>query len=380
MSQAPRRRQTNSTPIAPPDDPAALAARHRAPSARCHDGGVRRLGDADRLPVRNDRGASRLPSSGGDVRRVAPRNGAGRGFRCVRAPATDPDQRPRTRSNLVVPSTRTSSTHTTRRSSTTSSCGGMPGPATCSTSCRTLRTRAGCGPRSAGSTPRTLEPSSPSRVPRRANLVDGGLPGGSSGRPVPRRHVFVERGLLCRRRHRLHRRGRYRDRGAERRTPGHSGGRWRPPGSPRPASVPATPCDWRRRFRCTATNSGRGSPRSRPGWDGSWRGTNRSSSAGTPRSPSANVGIDRRLVGIATEGRRPSRAELPVLAGRSPVGVVTSGNFSPGARSRHRAGVPAPGHRRRHSGHDRRPRQGTLRDRRPHPVRHPLTPRPHHER
>ncbi len=40
-------------------------------------------------------------------------------------------------------------------------------------------------------------------------------------------------------------------------------------------------------------------------------------------------GIDRRLVGIATEGRRPARAECAVLHRRSAVGVVTSGNFSP---------------------------------------------------
>jgi aminomethyltransferase len=40
-------------------------------------------------------------------------------------------------------------------------------------------------------------------------------------------------------------------------------------------------------------------------------------------------GIGRRLVGIATEGRRPSRAGCPVLVDGSPAGVVTSGNFSP---------------------------------------------------
>ena len=40
-------------------------------------------------------------------------------------------------------------------------------------------------------------------------------------------------------------------------------------------------------------------------------------------------GLDRILRGIATEGRRPPRAECEVLAGGRPVGVVTSGNFSP---------------------------------------------------
>jgi aminomethyltransferase len=40
-------------------------------------------------------------------------------------------------------------------------------------------------------------------------------------------------------------------------------------------------------------------------------------------------GVDRTLVGIATEGRRPPRAECAVLVGGESVGVVTSGNFSP---------------------------------------------------
>jgi aminomethyltransferase len=35
------------------------------------------------------------------------------------------------------------------------------------------------------------------------------------------------------------------------------------------------------------------------------------------------------LRGLATEGRRPPRAEQAVLRGRSTVGEVTSGNFSP---------------------------------------------------
>jgi aminomethyltransferase len=40
-------------------------------------------------------------------------------------------------------------------------------------------------------------------------------------------------------------------------------------------------------------------------------------------------GIDRHLVGIATEGRRPPRADCPVVGDGEVVGVVTSGNFSP---------------------------------------------------
>jgi aminomethyltransferase len=40
-------------------------------------------------------------------------------------------------------------------------------------------------------------------------------------------------------------------------------------------------------------------------------------------------GVSRRLGGLATEGRRPPRAEQVVLHAGEPVGVVTSGNFSP---------------------------------------------------
>lgn len=40
-------------------------------------------------------------------------------------------------------------------------------------------------------------------------------------------------------------------------------------------------------------------------------------------------GVTRHLVGIATDGRRPPRAECAVLVEGEPVGEVTSGNFSP---------------------------------------------------
>jgi aminomethyltransferase len=40
-------------------------------------------------------------------------------------------------------------------------------------------------------------------------------------------------------------------------------------------------------------------------------------------------GIDRRLRGISTEGRRPPRAEQTVVIDGKPAGEVTSGNFSP---------------------------------------------------
>jgi aminomethyltransferase len=40
-------------------------------------------------------------------------------------------------------------------------------------------------------------------------------------------------------------------------------------------------------------------------------------------------GIARRLRGLAVEGRRPPRADQPVLVAGEPAGVITSGNFSP---------------------------------------------------
>ncbi|HEX4868446.1 MAG TPA: glycine cleavage system aminomethyltransferase GcvT [Acidimicrobiales bacterium] len=40
-------------------------------------------------------------------------------------------------------------------------------------------------------------------------------------------------------------------------------------------------------------------------------------------------GVTRRLRGLATEGRRPPRADQVVLVDGAPTGVVTSGNFSP---------------------------------------------------
>lgn len=40
-------------------------------------------------------------------------------------------------------------------------------------------------------------------------------------------------------------------------------------------------------------------------------------------------GVSRRLRGIATEGRRPPRADCPVRTGGREIGTVTSGNFSP---------------------------------------------------
>ena len=59
------------------------------------------------------------------------------------------------------------------------------------------------------------------------------------------------------------------------------------------------------------------------GWDkGAFRGR-------TALAAERDRGVARRLVGLATEGRQPPREGATVLADRTPVGIVTSGNFSP---------------------------------------------------
>jgi aminomethyltransferase len=58
-------------------------------------------------------------------------------------------------------------------------------------------------------------------------------------------------------------------------------------------------------------------------WDkGEFRGR-------APLAAERDRGVARLLRGLATEGRRPPRAEQAVLRDGEPVGVVTSGNFSP---------------------------------------------------
>ena len=48
-----------------------------------------------------------------------------------------------------------------------------------------------------------------------------------------------------------------------------------------------------------------------------------------PLAAERTAGISRRLMGIATDGRRPPRADCAVFVDDRPVGVITSGNFSP---------------------------------------------------
>jgi aminomethyltransferase len=63
------------------------------------------------------------------------------------------------------------------------------------------------------------------------------------------------------------------------------------------------------------------------GWVVSW--TKGEFQGRQPLAAERERGVHRRLRGLSVAGRRPPRAEQPVLADGAEVGVVTSGNFSP---------------------------------------------------
>ena len=86
-----------------------------------------------------------------------------------------------------------------------------------------------------------------------------------------------------------------------------------------------------------------------------------------------DAGVARHLVGIATEGRRPPRAECAVSVDGDVVGALTSGNFSPVLGHGIGLGFVPPSVEAGTAGHRRRPRHRPARHRRAHPVRHPLT-------
>ena len=142
----------------------------------------------------------------------------------------------------------------------------------------------------------------------------------------------------------------------------------RPGCSPR-AWGPVTRCAWRPASRSTVTSWGRASRRCRPGWAGWCPGRSRRSGVGRRWRPRRSAGVARLLRGIATEGRRPPRAECPVVVGGQVAGETTSGNFSPGARPRHRPGLPAAGRRGRRRGGGRSPWHRPAGHRRRHAVR-----------
>ncbi len=85
------------------------------------------------------------------------------------------------------------------------------------------------------------------------------------------------------------------------------------------------------------------------------------------------AGVARRLVGIATEGRRPPRAGCAVLVGEEKIGAVTSGNFSPVLGHGIALAFVPPGVTEGISGGRRRPRHRPPRHRRGDAVRQPVT-------
>ena len=104
-----------------------------------------------------------------------------------------------------------------------------------------------------------------------------------------------------------------------------------PPASCPPGSAPATRCASRPALPLHGHELGPGitpAPgRSRLG--GGLGQAGRLPGPGRARSPSGSGASPGACAGLATDGRRPPRADQAVLVDGKPVGVVTSGNFSP---------------------------------------------------
>ena len=162
----------------------------------------------------------------------------------------------------------------------------------------------------------------------RRRLADGVARGGR-GRAVPRRPGALGERRPGRGRHRLHRRGRRRagraGRGRRAAVDRPARGRASSP----PAWAPATPCGSRPACPLHGHELGPGitSLQAGLGWVVRWdKGDFRGRDALLAEK---EAGVSRRLRGLAVEGRKPPRAEQVVLRDGAPVGVVTSGNFSP---------------------------------------------------
>ena len=154
---------------------------------------------------------------------------------------------------------------------------------------------------------------------------------------------------LHRRRHRLHRRGRRRDRGARRVGAVDCGERSSTPASRRPGSAHATRCASRAAPAAARSRARtRDHARSRPVWAGWSRGTSRPSSVATRSIAERDRGIRRRLVGIATDGRRPAACRvLGLIDRRRRRRRGDQRQLLAGARPRDRTGVRAARHARR---------------------------------
>ncbi len=80
-----------------------------------------------------------------------------------------------------------------------------------------------------------------------------------------------------------------------------------------------------------------------------------------PLAAERERGVGRMLRGIATDGRRPPRADCEVRVDGEVVGVLTSGNFSPVLGHGIALGFLPPAIERGHRGHHRRPRRAASR-------------------
>ena len=163
---------------------------------------------------------------------------------------------------------------------------------------------------------RTSGPCSPCRVRRPLDRLATVFPEAAAVGRFRVAHATWHGVAVHRRRHRLHGRARRRDRRAGRRRRRPLGGDRRRRRRAGRARRPRHAAPRGRRCRCTATSSARASRRCRPGSAGSWRGTSRRSAAAPRSRPSATPGVARHLVGIATEGRRPPRADCAVARRR----------------------------------------------------------------
>ena len=224
-------------------------------------------------------------------------------------------------------STRTSSTRPTPRSSTTSSSGGWT--TTSSTSCPTPPTPTGWWRPSGAWTPRPTGPIIAVQGPRARARTATVVPEAAD---VPRfgvRRVHLAGRRVRRRRHRLHRRGRLRGARCPTTPPPACGRRW-PPREWCPAGLGAR--DTLRLEAALPLHGHELGPGITPlqaglGWVVGW--DKAASAAVPPWPPNVTGESPAASSGLATEGRQPPREGSTVLASASPVGAVTSGNFSP---------------------------------------------------
>ncbi len=306
-----------------------LAAHHRALDAQMVDFGGWEMPIAYPTGTIAEHMACRSTAAAFDVSHLGSMRVEGDGaFERLQATLTNDLDEDRTR---VAPSTRTSSTPTTHRCSTTSSCGGtraaMANP-TCSTSCRTPRTPTGSSPHSAGSTRPHTRAVIAVQGPEARTLIEPVFPDAAAVGRFRVAHCSWN-GTDC-----------------VVAGTGYTG----EPGLEIAVPVDAAGALWDAMLAVGVAPAGLGardtlrleaglplhghelgpgitSLQAGLGWVVAW---NKPDFVGRDAAlAERDRGVARRLVGIATDGRRPARAGCAVLVDDTPIGEVTSGNFSP---------------------------------------------------